>query len=143
MTAVKALSDRFVVETRDGEVFDCAHPPIAETGFHSALKPVQDLFEWDGSTPQFTDEDASTLHQGLFYSGPSLVQKNSKFCFIYKFRARFGVIARAIAARLAYPEPDMSDDRRRGFLVDDLECCTNCECAVDSQAEEVPQSTNS
>jgi cation diffusion facilitator CzcD-associated flavoprotein CzcO len=142
VTSVNALPDRFVVETSDGELFDCPHPPIAATGFHSALKPVQDLFEWDGSTPQFTDEDASTLHQGLYYSGPSLVQKNSKFCFIYKFRARFGVIARAIAARLSYPEPDMMDDRRRGFLVDDLECCTNCECAVDSQAEEVPQPTD-
>lgn len=141
VTAVNALADRFVVETADGEIFDCAHPPIAATGFHSALKPVQDLFEWDGSTPQFTEEDASTLHEGLYYSGPSLVQKHSKFCFIYKFRARFGVIARSIAARLGYPAPDLSDDRRRGFLVDDLECCTNCECAVDSQAEEVPVAT--
>ncbi|MEM8868706.1 MAG: hypothetical protein AAGC73_10630, partial [Verrucomicrobiota bacterium] len=83
------------------------------------------------------DEDESTLHPGLYYSGPSLVQRGSKFCFIYKFRARFGVIARSVAKRLGYPEPDLEDDRRRGFLVDDLECCTDCECAVESEVETV------
>ena len=89
--------------------------------------------------PIFTDEDESTIYPGIYYSGPSLVHNNSKFCFIYKFRARFGVIARSVAKRLGYPEPDLEDDRRRGFLVDDLECCTNCECAVESVAEPVQQ----
>ena len=141
VTAVNAIDDRFIVETADGEIFDCTYPPIAATGFYSALKPVQHLFEWEASIPQFTEEDASTLHNGLYYSGPSLVQRHSKFCFIYKFRARFGVITRSIAARLGYADPDFSDDRRRGFLVDDLECCTNCKCAVESQAEEVEATT--
>lgn len=134
---VDKLSGRYVVETEDGEVFDSKHPPIAATGFHSALTPIKDLWEWDGSVPQFTEDDASTLHPGLYYSGPSLIQRNSRFCFIYKFRARFGVIAQSMARRLGYPEPDLTDDRRRGFLVDDLECCTNCECAVKSKPEPV------
>ncbi len=134
---VDKLSGRYVVETQEGEVFDSKQPPIAATGFHSALTPIRDLFAWEGSVPQFTQEDESTLHPGLFYSGPSLVQRISKFCFIYKFRARFGVIARAIARSLGCPEPDLEDDRRRGFLIDDLECCTNCECAVKSKPEPV------
>ena len=137
--SVSKLSDRYIVETDDGEIFESEHRPIAATGFQSALTPVKDLFEWENSLPIFTDEDESTLYPGIYYSGPSLVHNNSKFCFIYKFRARFGVIARSVAKRLGYPEPDLEDDRRRGFLVDDLECCTNCECAVESVAAPVQQ----
>lgn len=137
--SVSKLSNRYIVETDDGEIFESEHRPIAATGFQSALTPVKDLFKWENSLPVFTEEDESTLYPGVYYSGPSLVHNNSKFCFIYKFRARFGVIARSVAKRLGYPEPDLEDDRRRGFLVDDLECCTNCECAVESVAEPVEQ----
>ena len=137
VTQVNRLSDCYIVETENGDVFDTKHRPIIANGFESALTPIKEFFEWKGSQPQFTDEDESTLHPGIFYSGPSLVQRGSKFCFIYKFRARFGVIALTIAKRLGYPEPHLEDDRKRGFLVDDLECCTNCECAVDSEAETV------
>jgi len=141
VVSVSILSGHYIVETADGEVFETKHRPIAATGFRSALTPIKELFEWEGSTPQFTDEDESTLHRGLYYTGPSLVQRGSKFCFVYKFRARFGVIARSVARCLGYPEPDLEDDRRRGFLVDDLECCTNCECAVESQSQPVEAKT--
>lgn len=137
VTSVSRLSDGFVVETEEGETFDYSHAPLLATGFHSALQPIKDLFAWEGEIPQFTEDDESTLHPGLYYSGPSLIQRNSKFCFIYKFRARFGVVARSIVRRLQKREPDLEDDRQRGFLVDDLECCTNCECAVESEAEPV------
>ena len=138
VSRVSKLSGQYVVETSEGDVFDSKYRPIAATGFESALEPVKELWEWNGSSPKFTKEDASTLHPGLYYSGPSLVQMKSKFCFIYKFRARFGVIARAIAKQLGHPAPDLTDDARRGFLIDDLECCTNCECAVEPEAEEIP-----
>ena len=137
VASVDKLSDQYVVETEGGEVFDSMHRPIAATGFQSALTPIKDLFAWDGSKPKFTEEDQSTLHPGLYYAGPSLVHRSSKFCFIYKFRARFGVIAQSVAKRLGYPEPDFEDYRLRGFLVDDLECCMNCECAVESEAEPI------
>ena len=141
VVSVNRLSDRYIVETAEGEFFDSQRRPIAATGFESALTPIKELFEWEDSIPHFTEEDESTLHAGLYYAGPSLVQRKSKFCFIYKFRARFGVLARSIARQLGYPDPDMEDDRRRGFFVDDLECCTNCECAVESEAESVEAHT--
>jgi cation diffusion facilitator CzcD-associated flavoprotein CzcO len=129
VVSVKQSATGYLVETVGGKVYESSHRPIAATGYHSALKPIKELWEWNGSVPNFTDDDASTLHPGLYYSGPSLMHRDSKFCFIYKFRARFGVIARSIAKRIAYPELDTEDERRRGFLIDDLECCTNCECA--------------
>ncbi|WP_449071565.1 hypothetical protein [Prosthecobacter sp.] len=50
--------------------------------------------------PVFTEEaDESTRVPGLFYSGPSLQHRGMLFCFIYKFRPRFGIIAREIARR--------------------------------------------
>ncbi|MEM1058687.1 MAG: NAD(P)/FAD-dependent oxidoreductase [Verrucomicrobiota bacterium] len=137
ITSVSKLADRFIIETEEGEVFDYPSAPLLATGFHSALEPIRHLFAWEGGVPQFTEDDESTLHPGLYYSGPSLVQRSSKFCFIYKFRARFGVIARSLVQRLEDREPDLEDDRKRGFLVDDLECCTNCECALESEEEPV------
>ncbi|MEM6911860.1 MAG: NAD(P)/FAD-dependent oxidoreductase [Verrucomicrobiota bacterium] len=109
--------------------------PILANGFHSGLGLVENLFEHDeNSLPCFSEEaDESTLTPGLFYSGPSLVHRNSLFCFIYKFRARFGVIAHEIATRLGKPEVDekLLPYLKAGFMNSDLDCCTNCECAIE------------
>lgn len=126
----------YAVELTGGEVYRTAVPPILATGFRSALTPVKELFAWDKVQPLFTEQDESTLHAGLFYSGPSLVHRMSKFCFIYKFRARFGVVAAAIAERLALDSDPITDEVARGFHITDLECCTDCECAIDSTTPE-------
>lgn len=108
--------------------------PILANGFHSGLGLVQNLFEYDkNNLPIFTEEaDESTITTGLFYSGPALVHRNSLFCFIYKFRARFGVVAREIAIRLGKPEVDekLMPYLEAGFMNTDLDCCTECECAI-------------
>jgi thioredoxin reductase len=126
----------YSVELANGQSYRTSVPPILATGFHSALTPVRELFEWVDGRPIFTDVDGSTLHSGLFYAGPSLVQRQSKFCFIYKFRARFGVVAAAIAERLGLDAAPIEDEVSRGFHITDLECCTNCECAIESSAPE-------
>ena len=129
-------SDGYLVELANGKSYRTSVQPILATGFRSALTPVKDLFEWDNGQPVFTEQDQSTLHAGLFYSGPSLVQRMSKFCFIYKFRARFGVVAAAIAERLELNSDPIADEVARGFHITDLECCTGCECAIESTAPE-------
>ena len=109
--------------------------PILANGFHSGLGPVERLFDYDkNGLPVFSEEaDESTLVPGLFYSGPALVHRNALFCFIYKFRARFGVIALEIATRLGKSEVDekLMPYLKAGFMNTDLDCCTNCECAID------------
>ena len=127
----------YTVTLADGRAYRSAVPPILATGFRSALTPVRELFEWVDGQPLFTEEDGSTLYPGLFYSGPSLVQRMSKFCFIYKFRARFGVVAAAIARRLGLDADPIKDEVERGFHLSDLECCTDCECAIESSAPEL------
>ena len=117
--------------------------PILANGFHSGLDLVSDLFDYDeNSLPVFSEEaDESSITRGLFYSGPSLVHRNALFCFIYKFRARFGVIAAEIARRLDLPniEENLQSYAKAGFMNTDLDCCTNCECAIETNTSDTPE----
>jgi putative flavoprotein involved in K+ transport len=112
--------------------------PILANGFHSGLGLVANLFSYDeNGLPIFTeDADESSITNGLFYTGPSLVHRNSLFCFIYKFRSRFGVIAAEIATRLGLPdvEEKLIPYIDSGFMNYDLDCCTNCECAIEPES---------
>ena len=47
-----------------------------------------------------TIEDESTIGPGLFLCGPAVRHENHIFCFIYKYRQRFAVVAKAIANSL-------------------------------------------
>lgn len=109
--------------------------PILANGFESGLGLVENLFARDEEGQPIFSEDAdeSTITPGLFYSGPSLVHRNSLFCFIYKFRARFGVIAHEIASRLGKPDVDerLMPYLKAGFMNEDLDCCTDCKCAIE------------
>ena len=93
--------------------------PILANGFHSGLGLVETLFDYDeNNLPVFSeDADESTINSGLFYSGPALVHRNSLFCFIYKYRARFGLIAREIATRLGKEgvEEKLKSYKKAGF----------------------------
>ena len=51
------------------------------------------------------------------------------FCFIYKFRQRFGVIANAIANRMGFDTAPLDKYRFWGLYLDDLACCgDDCVC---------------
>jgi hypothetical protein len=51
------------------------------------------------------------------------------FCFIYKYRQRFAVVARAIAVREGLDQDVLESYRQWGMLLDDLSCCgQQCEC---------------
>ncbi len=134
---ITRIRDRWFLLDENGEPFESPTAPILCTGFRSALHGVAHLFEQDQNGFVFSEEaDESTKTPGLFYSGPSLVHRASLFCFIYKFRSRFGVIARAIAQRLdlEWEEP-LRAWRDHGFMNDDLACCTDCQCTVTASAE--------
>jgi thioredoxin reductase len=133
---VKHLDDRYVLLDQEGVPFEVSTPPILCTGFRGALRGVEEHFHLFEEVPVFTEEaDESPVTKGLFYSGPALRHRGTLFCFIYKFRARFGIIAREIASRLGLEwEGPLKLWRERGFLVEDLACCTDCRCDVKSEA---------
>ncbi|MEM9138180.1 MAG: NAD(P)/FAD-dependent oxidoreductase [Cyanobacteria bacterium P01_F01_bin.42] len=106
-----------------------AHPPILCTGFDTSLKQIFQLFDWSKGYAALTENDESTLTPGLFVSGPSVRHGDLIFCFIYKFRQRFAVIANEIAQRLDLDPTPLDAYRDAGLFLDDLSCCGNvCIC---------------
>ena len=86
-------------------VVHTAHPPVLCTGFEGSVAAIgRDLFDLadDSGTgciagaPLLTAEDESTKTPGVFLVGPTVGQGELSFCFVYKFRQRFGVVANAI-----------------------------------------------
>ncbi|MBO1438727.1 NAD(P)/FAD-dependent oxidoreductase [Meiothermus sp. CFH 77666] len=106
-------------------------PPILATGFDGGWAPVQHLFEWEGTTPLLREEtDESTRTPGLFLVGPKVRHRGTAFCFIYKFRGRFPVVAQAIGERLGLDTGPLEVYRQKGIWADDLlSCCSStCTC---------------
>ncbi len=104
--------------------------PILATGFTHSLAAVTDYFAYgaDGAA-LLTEEDESTTTPGLFLSGPLVRHSNLIFCFIYKFRQRFGVLGQALAWRLQLDPMPLALYRQSGLLLDDLSCCgEECVC---------------
>ena len=57
------------------------------------------------------DFDESTIAKNIFLTGPNVRKGNTIFCYIYKFRQRFAVIANEIA-------------RRKHITIDEKNCHT-------------------
>lgn len=119
-------------ENADGEekFVRTGRPPILATGFNGSLGLVRHLFEpgADGGV-LLNERDESTLAPGLFVSGPSVTHGGLLFCFIYKFRQRFGVVAKAIAGGLGLDTSVLEEYRKQGMMLDDLSCCgEDCAC---------------
>lgn len=121
---------KYSVKTADGTAFYSDSPPILATGFHSSAILIKEHFYWrmDGM-PELNDVDESTKTAGLFLVGPSVRQSEIIFCFIYKFRQRFAVVARAIGERLNFDSTALEEYRLHGMFLDDLSCCSaSCSC---------------
>ncbi|MGL4461455.1 MAG: NAD(P)/FAD-dependent oxidoreductase [Planctomycetia bacterium] len=114
-----------------GGRWTCRNPPILAVGFHGGLSLVDEHFDLrpDGF-PELTLDDESTRSPGLFVCGPAVRHDAMVFCFIYKFRQRFPVVARAVAQRLGIEDFTPLDEyRTTGMYLDDLSCCGEaCEC---------------
>lgn len=130
VTAIRAQENGFLVIGSDEAHYFSEVVPILATGFRSSAVQIRQLFDWrqDGF-PLLTDKDESTRTPGLFLVGPSVRQENIIFCFIYKFRQRFAVIAHEIGARLGMNTEPLEFYRQNQMFLDDLSCCENtCPC---------------
>lgn len=107
-----------------------SYRPILATGFRGSLSIVEHLFEQDeNGVTRLTGQDESTKTPGLFVSGPSVTHGSLLFCFIYKFRQRFGVVAEAIVTRLGLDTQPLEAYREQGMMLTDLSCCgEDCTC---------------
>ena len=130
VTGVRRNHSGYQLALEDGDVIDCAEKPILATGFVGSAGHIRSLFDWrDEYFPWLTENDESTVTKGLFLVGPQVRQDDIIFCFIYKFRQRFAVVANQIARRLRVSTEPLEWYRRHGMYLDDLSCCEDaCAC---------------
>jgi thioredoxin reductase len=132
ITSVREDGDTWVAHASDGREWASETRPILATGFEGSLSHLDGLIEYDedGALVVTEEADESTLVPGLFISGPILEHRGVNFCFIYKFRQRFAVVADAIAQRLGMDtEGAVAARRAVGMYLDDLSCCEeSCAC---------------
>ena len=104
--------------------------PILATGFEGSPALIRELFDWrDDGFPLLSSVDESTRAPGLFLVGSLVRHERLVFCFIYKFRQRFGVVANAIGQRLGHDTALLQKYRFWGMYLDDLTCCgSECVC---------------
>ena len=74
--------------------------------------------------PLLDEYDQSTKTPGLFLVGPAVRHGKLSFCFVYKFRQRFSIVADAIARGLGKDTTDaVAQCRKTNMFLDDFECC--------------------
>ncbi len=131
IVSVTAEDDGYEVAALEGQRFHTKSKPLLAGGFEGSLKFVQDFFERrEDGFPLLSENDESTIVPGLFLCGPTVRHDNHVFCFIYKYRQRFAIVAKAIATSLGLPTDDLEAYYRRwGMYLDDLSCCgEECVC---------------
>ncbi|MCH2180785.1 MAG: NAD(P)-binding domain-containing protein [Mariniblastus sp.] len=130
IASVAVVNDTYEVTTEQGEIFRTPVPPLLASGFTGSHQLVTDLFEKRGDGfPLLSEHDESTIVPGLFLCGPAVRHENHVFCFIYKYRQRFAVVAKAIATSLDLPAEELEKYRQWGMYLDDLSCCGE-ECSA-------------
>ena len=125
ISTVSLTNGIYEITTQDGQTFHSKHPPLLASGFEGSHKFVSHLFEMrEDGFPLLSDNDESTIVPGMFLCGPSVRHGNLIFCFIFKYRQRFGIVAQAIASSLDLPTDEFIDAYKSwGMYLDDLSCC--------------------
>ncbi|WP_078380009.1 NAD(P)/FAD-dependent oxidoreductase [Sutcliffiella halmapala] len=126
------LNEEYHIYLTDGSTLRSLTKPILATGFHPGARQLEGLFDWgkDGM-PVLTNKDESTKQNNLFLIGPNVRHKEVIFCFIYKYRQRFAIVAEEIIKRLnmEYEESTLEKYKKNQMYLDDLSCCeVKCEC---------------
>ena len=123
--SVSYTNETYEVVTLDDEIHTTKTKPLLATGFEGSHRSYPSLFDLrkDGF-PLVNDNDESTVMPGVFLCGPSLRHDNHIFCFIFKYRQRFGVVAKTIAESLGLETEGFVETYRSwGMYLDDLSCC--------------------
>jgi len=130
ITSVSLRDGVFTVVAQDGRQFQSSCPPLLASGFEGSHRLIAKLFEHrEDGFPLLSSNDESTIAPGLFLCGPAVRHDDHVFCFIYKYRQRFAVVAKAIATSLGLPAEELETYRKWGMYLDDLSCCgEDCVC---------------
>ncbi|MEM1340589.1 MAG: NAD(P)/FAD-dependent oxidoreductase [Bacteroidota bacterium] len=135
VTAVTKNEELYQIRLSDKTTLATKNTPICATGFSLVSKPVEEFIinRPDGSPKLDEKTDEFFGHKNIYLSGPSVRHDNHIFCFIYKFRQRFGVIAEDILKKEKYRKKDIAalveKWKANGMYLSDLSCCdVECVC---------------
>ena len=125
VTSVELLDGVYELKSEDGRVFRSKTQPLLAGGFDGSHTLVSNLFEKrEDGFPLLNERDESTKVPGIYLCGPSVRHDNHDFCFIFKFRQRFAVVAQSIASSMGIQTDDFVQAYRDwGMYLDDLSCC--------------------
>ena len=123
----------YVVTTTDNKQFVSRNKPINCTGFNTSISLIRDLFEDNDGYPLLNECDESTITKDLYLVGPQVKHDKALFCFIYKYRQRFAIVAQEIAERENISSDTLDNVigayQMQNFYLEDLSCCDNeCVC---------------
>ncbi len=130
---VEWVNGKYIIKTDNGNTFTSDHKPINCTGFDTSLTLVKELFDFEEGYPLLTDFDESQKTGNLFLVGPQVKHGTALFCFIYKYRQRFAIVAEKIAELMEVPSREIQEVLREyknnNFYLKDLSCCDDeCVC---------------
>ena len=125
----------YQVQLKDNSVIESETNPICATGFSLVKKPIEQFITYreDGSPKLDEKTDEFFGKKNFYLSGPSVRHDEHIFCFIYKFRQRFGVIVEDILLKEEYKKENVAvlveGWKRNGMYLSDLSCCgEECIC---------------
>ena len=123
-------TDGYELDEGESPTYTVPTRPILATGFEPSLGPVPEHFPREEGVIQLTDRDESPTTPGLFLAGPDVTHNGVKFCFIYKFRSRFPIVAETVGDRLGVDTEPLDVFREQNMYLEDLSCCEPemCDC---------------
>ncbi len=130
VTGIEETSGGYTVKTARRAIRTPTRPILA-TGFSGSLERIRELWDWDRESglPRLDGAtDESTRTPGLFLCGPGVRHRTADglavFCFVYKFRMRFAVVAATIARRLGRdPSRMLAEYAAANMIWDDGHSC--------------------
>ncbi|MBM7541950.1 NAD(P)-binding domain-containing protein [Amphibacillus cookii] len=127
---IEALSSGYNIYTSNDQVYFTNEKPIIATGFAGSTTQIENLVTRGLNHEVLVNESDETIAtSGLFLAGPELRHTDHIFCYIYKFRQRFAVIAETIGNRLKLDLAILEDYKRENFYLKDLSMCgEECQC---------------
>lgn len=132
VTKITKEDDIFYIQDDSSRKFRSINKPFLATGFISgALSLAGEFFKINEKGDiNLNIYDESTKSNNIFLVGPSVRQKDAIFCYIYKFRQRFAIIAEEISKRENYELDGQVDHyQKNSFYLDDCEQCdVICNC---------------
>ncbi|MEM7162225.1 MAG: NAD(P)/FAD-dependent oxidoreductase [Bacteroidota bacterium] len=130
---ITVLNGTYTISTDAGQVFKTNHQPINCTGFDTGLVHVADHFDFENNYPLLNEYDESRKTNNFFLVGPQVKHGTALFCFIYKYRQRFAIVAEEIARQMKISHSEIhrviNEYKNNNFYLKDLSCCDDeCVC---------------